>query len=107
MTDIVLDSATRLQRAFFVRKRKSGGQTFLICLASIVEIDGFTEALWDRCRERITLHRLTAEMASIYRQVEPMKVLELIAHNVIVLSSARFLQILGDDRTDAATRASC
>jgi hypothetical protein len=95
MSELILDSTTRVRRSYYVRKRKSGGSTFLICLTALFEIDGFTETFWDECREPKRLHELTTALVAKYPELEPMRVVELVAHNIAVLSSSQFLEVNG------------
>lgn len=92
-----LDLDTRVRKAFYVRKRKAGGETFLIFLTTIYAIDEFSETLWELCTEERAIGELVREMTERYTALDPLRCLSLVAHNVVVLLECRMLAIASSD----------
>lgn len=93
MSGNIVSGDSKIVRSFAVRKRKTGGRTFLILLTALFEIDRFSESLWDLCSAPVRFDQLLTAMAGAFPDLPAEGLIKLVAHNVVVLVDAGFLRV--------------
>jgi hypothetical protein len=89
----VLSLDTVVRTAFYVRKRKTGSETYLIYLARIYLIDDFSEKLWDQCRDGCSIGELMRDMVEAHPTLPALDCVALVAHNILVLLECEMLTV--------------
>jgi hypothetical protein len=71
-----VDLESRPARRFSVRKRRSGGETFLIQLTQVHAVDRFGEAVWDLADGGRTVVEMLSALADRFPELEKIQTLE-------------------------------
>jgi hypothetical protein len=81
------------KRAFYVRKRWDGGGVYLVHLTDIVQIDSFTEAVWDRLDGNTDFDEITLHITNKFPEIDPIVIEAMISQIIIFFANRNYLQL--------------
>lgn len=89
------DLSARPRRAFNVRKRRQGAETFLISKVDIFRLDPLGEAVWARCDGETTVTEMVARLAPLFPQEEFVTLMQAVARSILFLAQRNLIEPLG------------
>lgn len=89
------DLTARPRRAFNVRKRTQGADTFLIKKVEIFRLDALGEAVWARCDGETPVTDMVARLMPLFPQEDFVTLMQAVARSILFLAQRNLIEPLG------------